>query len=71
MTRKHISRLKHILSYLFEQSIENTASDINPTLEVTYSKGQFKLSTTNANYSFGVYYTAFRQSFDQLQINIK
>lgn len=61
-------RLKHILSYLFDISIEKKQSDFSGEVEVALSKGQYKLSTRNAIYSFGTNYTSFATAFEKTDV---
>ena len=64
--------IKHILSYLFDISIEKKQSDFSGEVEVSLDKGQYKLATKNAIYSFGKNYTSFEVAFKQIDIlNIK
>lgn len=56
------------LSYLIDIPIEKKHSDYSGTLEVSLHRGEWKLSTFNAIYSFGKYYTSFKIAFNQLEI---
>jgi spermidine synthase len=56
------------LSYLIDIPIEKKHSDYSGTLEVSLHRGEWKLSTFNAIYSFGKHYTSFKIAFDDLQI---
>ena len=58
-----------ILSYLYEVPIEKRHSQINGTLEVSLHRGEWKLSTRNAVYSFGRFYTSYKSAFYQLDIS--
>lgn len=57
---------KRWLSYLAELPIEQSGSDYNPVLEVSIKRGQFRLSTANAIYSYGNRYFNFSRSFDRM-----
>ncbi len=59
---------KFWLSYLFEQHLESTSSELNPYLSVSLVKGRYQLNTANAVYSFADLYTNFRRAFQQLEI---
>jgi 2-polyprenyl-3-methyl-5-hydroxy-6-metoxy-1,4-benzoquinol methylase len=60
--------VKKYLSYIFELPIEKKYSESSGTLEVTLHKGAYKLSTENAIYSWGKYYTSFGTAFRRLEI---
>lgn len=62
------SALQNLLSFFYELPIEKKSSSINPSLEVTYHKGNYKLATRNAIYSFGTQYTVFADAFRILKI---
>ncbi|MFM9946739.1 MAG: spermidine synthase [Saprospiraceae bacterium] len=59
---------KFWLSYLFEQHLESTLSDLNPYLSVSLVKGRYQLNTANAVYSFADLYTNFRRAFHRIKI---
>lgn len=56
------------ISYFIDIPIEKRHSDYSGTLEVSLHRGEWKLSTYNAIYSFGKHYTSFRIAFEELQI---
>ncbi len=60
--------LKKILSYIIDFPIEKTKSNFSGEVVVSLSKGQYKLSTQNAIYSFGKNYTSFEVAFKQIDI---
>jgi spermidine synthase len=62
------SKLNHVLSYLFDLSVEKKTSDFSGIVEVSLSSGQYKLSTQNAVYSFGKKYTSFDVAFNSIDI---
>lgn len=69
-----VSRLQKLLSYFYEIPIEKTHSKYSGSLEVTLHQGEWKLSTSNAIYSFGKHYTSYKIAFKKLHIedfNIK
>ncbi len=59
---------KKILSYIVDFSIEKTQSNYSGEVEVSLHKGQYKLSTQNAIYSFGKKYTSFKNAFESIDI---
>jgi spermidine synthase len=59
---------KSWLSYVWELPVEQRHSDISGQLEVTLQRGEWKLSTGNAIYSFGKHYTSYAIAFSQLEI---
>ena len=63
--------LKRALSFFWEIPIEKISSDISGPLEVSLHKGEWKLSTENAVYSFGKRYTSYALAFHQLQDKIQ
>ena len=63
-----ISRFKKFLSYGFDILLEERRSPINPELKLYLSKGQLKLVTSGAVYSYGERYTNFRDSFRLVDI---
>lgn len=60
--------LKNIISYFFEIPIEKRQSTFSGTIEVALHKGQYKLSTNNAIYSFGTKYTSFDLAFKAINL---
>lgn len=63
-----ISRFQKLLSYFYEIPIEKVQSKYSGNLEVALHRGEWKLSTTHAIYSFGKHYTSFRIAFKTLNI---
>ena len=59
-----VSRLRYWLSFVWEQSLETTASDHNEYLEVCLVHGRLQLVAEDAIYSFGDYYLNFRKTFE-------
>ena len=59
-----VSRFRYWLSYLWEQSLEVTASEYNAYLEVCVVHGRLQLVAEEAIYSFGDYYLNFRRLFE-------
>lgn len=56
------------LSYLWDIPIEKKRSEYSGTVEISLHKGQWKLSTYNAIYSFGKHYTSYQIAFRKLKI---
>lgn len=63
-----MASFKNILSYIFDIPIEKRKSVYSGEVQVSLSQGQYKLSTTNAIYSFGKKYTSFDIAFKSLDI---
>lgn len=63
-----INKLKKILSYFFEFSIEKRQSEFSGEVSVSLSKGEYMLSTQNAIYSYGKNYTSFGMAFSAIEI---
>lgn len=61
---KTVSRLRYYLSFLWEQTLETTASEHNAYLEVCVVHGRLQLIAEDAIYSFGDYYLNFRKAFE-------
>lgn len=59
---------KRLASYFTEIHIESTSSHYNDILEVTLSKGRYRLSTENAIYSWSDKYDNFRKCFERLNL---
>ncbi len=62
------SVFRRCLSYLWEQEIQTTSSVFNPYLEVTMSRGRFRLNTENATYSFEDLYDNYYKSFKKYDL---
>ncbi len=62
----HVSRLRYWLSFLWEQTLEVTASDHNAYLQVCLVHGRLQLVAEDAIYSFGDFYLNFRNIFEVL-----
>lgn len=60
---------KKFLSYFIEIQLEKTQSQYNPEIIVSLHKGRYKLSTSNAVYSFEDLYYCFSQAFDLVEID--
>jgi ubiquinone/menaquinone biosynthesis C-methylase UbiE len=60
--------VKKIFSYIFDFPIEKRQSRFSGEVIVSFHKGQYKLSTANAIYSFGKNYTSFDIAFKTLDI---
>lgn len=63
--------LKYFLSFLFEIPVEKKSSSVNSFLEVSFHRGNYKLSTENAIYSFGTEYKVFADAFRKLNVYSK
>ncbi|MCP4123767.1 MAG: hypothetical protein GY751_18620 [Bacteroidetes bacterium] len=63
-----ISRWKLRLSYVMDIRLLKLSSEINGDMELFLSRGQYKLSTANAIYSFGKHYRSFGKAFEKLGI---
>ena len=61
---KTVSPLRYYLSFLWEQTLEVTASEHNEYLEVCVVHGRLQLVAEDAIYSFGDYYLNFRKIFE-------
>jgi spermidine synthase len=59
---------KRLLSYVVEIPVEERYSDLSGSLELSIHQGEWKLSSPNAVYSFGLHYTSYRIAFDRLGI---
>jgi ubiquinone/menaquinone biosynthesis C-methylase UbiE len=59
---------KRLLSYVVEIPVEERYSDLSGSLELSIHQGEWKLSSPNAVYSFGMHYTSYRIAFDRLGI---
>ncbi|MCO5232644.1 MAG: methyltransferase domain-containing protein [Chitinophagales bacterium] len=56
------------LSYFYDIPIEKRHSEYSGTLEVSLNRGEWKLATYNAIYSYGKHYTSYEKVFKQLDI---
>lgn len=63
--------LKWALSFFREIPVEHISSDFSGQLEVSLHKGEWKLSTENAVYSFGKRYTSYALAFRKLYSKIQ
>lgn len=63
-----ISRLKYLLSYLKEITIEQSTSDYNPLLLVTLKNGRYRLLAENAIYSYDDLYDNFKTALKAIHI---
>ncbi len=61
-------KLKKILSYIYDFPIEKKQSRFSGEVCVSLHRGQYKLSTQNAIYSFGKNYTSFGVAFNAIDI---
>jgi len=69
-----MKRFTHFSSYITPITIEKFRSELNPYLEVTYSKGKYVLNARFANYSFGMLHEVFVTTFKKTKLqhrNIK
>ncbi len=62
----NVSRFRYWLSFLWEQTLEETASDHNAYLQVCLVHGRLQLVAEDAIYSFGDFYLNFRKVFEVL-----
>lgn len=62
---------KNLLSYLIDIPLEEKSTTHNPSLKLYLAKGQLKLITKGAVYSYGNLYYNFRESFERLHISKK
>ena len=60
--------IKKFFSYLSDILLEKKSTPYNPVLKLYLSKGQLKLITKGAVYSYGNLYYNFRDSFQKLDI---
>ncbi len=63
-----MSHLKKYLSYIYDFPLEKKESRFSGQVIVSYHKGQYKLSTEKAIYSFGENYTSFATAFKSVDI---
>ena len=63
-----IPKWKHVLSYLFDIYICDISSEVNGSMKLLCSKGEYKLSTSKVVYSWGKHYQSFGSAFDKLSI---
>ncbi len=67
----HISLGKKILSYFYPVTIKSVSNTRHHKLTLQLFCNQYMLSTREAVYSFGTFYTPFRKSFAYLKKEIK
>jgi predicted membrane-bound spermidine synthase len=60
--------LYKLASYVFEIPVEKRQSQYSGKVAVSFHQGQYKLSSANAVYSFGTYYTSFSIPFNALEV---
>lgn len=60
--------LKKMLSYFIDINLEKNSSSYNPVLQVSLSRGRYRLDTQNATYSFEEFYRNYFNAFDTLQL---
>ena len=65
----HIPRWKRWLSHIMPLTLEETASEQNPSLSVILSRGRIQLISGEAIYSWDDLYKNFLLAFDQLKID--
>lgn len=63
--------LKWALSFFREIPVEQISSNFSGQLEISLHKGEWKLSTENAVYSFGKRYTSYALAFRKLYSKIQ
>ena len=63
-----ISKLKYLLSYIKEITIEQSTSNYNPLLLVTLKNGRLRLLTENAIYSYDDLYDNFKTALKAIHI---
>lgn len=62
------NKIKNLLSYLFDITIERAESRWNPSLKLVLSRGRYRLDTPNASYSYEDLYASFNNAFNTLDI---
>ena len=65
------SKIKYLLSFLFDVTIETTESILNPILKIVLRNGRLLLNTQNANYTYGSLEDAFKFVFKKIKIEDK
>ncbi|MBK8956299.1 MAG: fused MFS/spermidine synthase [Saprospiraceae bacterium] len=60
-----------ILSYFADLPIDHLSSEFNPNIGLYLSRGQFKLVSDNAIYSFGMQYRHFVAAFRKIKVHIR
>lgn len=63
-----ITRWKRFASYFAPYRLEEVESALNGSMQLAISKGELKLTTANAVYSYGRHYRSFQHSFDRLEV---
>lgn len=58
----------NLLSYLMDIPMEERSSSFNPSLQLFLSKGEFKLVSHHAIYSYGLKYYHFVEAFKKIHI---
>lgn len=62
-------RWKIWLSYLTDLPLRRVESSVNKGMQLWLSKGQLKLTTPRAIYSYGSYYRSYANAFERLQLH--
>lgn len=65
---RHPPRWKSIASHLVDWPLRKWTSEKNGGMELMLSRGEYKLCTANAVYSFGRHYRSFSRAFEALDI---
>lgn len=60
-----------LLSYIVDIPMEHLSSELNPTIQLYLSRGEFKLVSDTAIYSYGLKYEHFVAAFKKLKIESK
>lgn len=63
-----IKRIKNIISYLHQITIEQCAGEVSPYLEVNLLNGKYILDTAKVNYSYGSLHKIFDQTFHDFNL---
>jgi SAM-dependent methyltransferase len=64
----HIPRWKFAVSYFVDLPLGRITSALNGRMKIALSRGEYKLITDNAVYSFGRHYRSFAHAFEVLNI---
>lgn len=70
-TRKQPNLFWKLLSYLFDLPLEHLSSEFNPSIHLYLSKGELKLVSHKAIYSYGLRYEHFVDAFKKIQIEYR